>query len=146
MIRLKRMYSKGISLLVLSLLSSSVSGMTDSPVQIEGATRISAEQLITLAAERPGLVLIDSRVTANRKHGYIEGSLSLPDTDTTCSSLKEFIATKSTPVAFYCNGVKCGRSAKAVKIALNCGYRNLYWFRGGFEEWKQKNFPYLHQE
>lgn len=143
MIRLKRMRIKGITLLILSLLSSNA--VANSPVQIEGATPVSAEQMIKLAAEQPELVIIDSRVSVNRKHGYIEGSQSLPDTDTTCRSLKEFIASKTTPAAFYCNGVKCGRSAKAVKIAVDCGYRNLYWFRGGFEEWKQKNFPYLHQ-
>lgn len=143
MIRLESMHRKAFALLALSLFAGSA--VAKSPVQIEGAKRITAEQLITLAAEQPELVLIDSRVSVNRKHGYIEGSRSLPDIDTNCSSLKEFIATESTPVAFYCNGVKCGRSAKAVKIALECGYRNIYWFRGGFEEWKEKNFPYLHQ-
>ncbi len=143
MSRHNRMHWKYIALVALSLLSGNA--MANSPDQIEGATRISAEELITLAAREPELVLIDSRVTANRKHGYIDGSLSLPDTDTNCASLKEFIASKSTPTAFYCNGIKCGRSAKAIKIAIDCGYQNLYWFRGGFEEWKQNDFPYLNQ-
>lgn len=144
MIRLNRTHRKGIVLLALLLLSASAAA--DSPDQIEGAIRISAEELIELARKQPDLVLIDSRVAANRKHGYIEGSQSLPDTETSCNSLKSHITSKSTPTAFYCNGVKCGRSAKAISIAVDCGYRNLYWFRGGFEEWKQKNFPYLHQE
>lgn len=133
-----------VTLLLFALISTQVDAA--SPTQIDGATRISAEELITLAAEHPDLVLIDSRISANRKHGYIDGSLSLPDTETTCKTLGEYIPTYETPAAFYCNGIKCGRSAKAVKVAFDCGYSHLYWFRGGFEEWKQKSFPYLHQE
>lgn len=144
MTRQVRIYRAGIALLALTLLAGVA--VAKSPEQIEGVKRISAEELIVLANKRPDLVIIDSRVTANRKHGYIEGSYSLPDTDTTCDTLKKFIPSRSAPAAFYCNGVKCGRSAKAVKIAVDCGYRNLYWFRGGFEVWKQKNFPYLHQK
>ena len=44
---------------------------------------------------------------------------------------------------FYCNGVKCDRSVKSVNIALGCGYVRLYWFRGGFEEWRRKDYHYL---
>jgi len=143
MTRQNRIHRGGIAFLATALLTGGA--VAKSPEQIEGVKRISAEELITLVNNQPEMVIIDSRVTANRKHGYIEGSYSLPDTDTTCDSLQKFIPSKSVPAAFYCNGVKCGRSAKAVKIAVNCGYRNLYWFRGGFEVWKQKNFPYIHQ-
>ncbi len=113
------------------------------PEQIPGATRVSAEQFIELVGAYPDMVVIDARITANRKHGYIEGSASLPDTKTNCDSLAELIPAADTPAAFYCNGVKCGRSVKSVKIALSCGYTKVYWFRGGFEEWKGKNYPYL---
>ena len=41
--------------------------------------------------------------------------------------------------------MKCGRSAKAIVIALQCGYSNIYWFRGGFEEWLSKGYPYLQE-
>lgn len=39
------------------------------------------------------------------------------------------------------DGVKCGRSAKAIKIAVKCGYSNLFWFRGGYAEWLEKGYP-----
>jgi len=71
--------------------------------------------------------------------------LSLPDEQTTCDSLAEAIPSKQAPALFYCNGPKCGRSAVAVKIALDCGYQRIYWFRGGFEEWKNKAYPYVKQ-
>ena len=110
-----------------------------SPETIDGSTKIDAESLIELAHENNDLVIIDSRIRSDRRQGYIAGSISLPDTDTDCTSLLPLMK-KNTPVVFYCNGPKCRRSDRAVAIAKGCGYTNLYWFRGGFEEWKDKHY------
>lgn len=112
------------------------------PENIPGAVKIDAEGLIELAQKtRP--VLVDARIAIDRKQGYIEDSISLPDIETNCASLKAIAPDVRAPLLFYCNGPKCGRSVVAVRIALACGYRSLYWFRGGFEEWKLKGYPYL---
>lgn len=116
-----------------------------SPDRIEGSTLVNAEGFIELVGKIPDLLVIDSRIPGDRKQGYVEGSVSLPDVDTTCDSLAKVIPKKESPTLFYCNGVKCGRSATAVKIALGCGYKNIYWFRGGFEEWLAKGYPYLQE-
>lgn len=116
---------------------------TEIPDRIEGAETIDAEDLIHLADTLPALVMVDSRITTDRKHGHIEGSLSLPDIDTDCDSLAALSANKSDPIMFYCNGVKCGRSVVAARKALGCGYDAVYWFRGGFEEWTKKDYPYV---
>jgi len=125
--------------------TASPPGKMTVPAAIPGVTTLNAESLIELVERLPGLVLIDSRVPADRRQGYIQGSVSLPDTETACATLGDVLASPNTPVMFYCNGVKCGRSAIAVKIAKGCGYKKLYWFRGGFEEWKQKGYPFLQQ-
>ena len=117
----------------------------NSPPSIPGTTIVIAEDLIDLVEKIPDLIIIDSRIPGDRKQGYLEGSLSLPDVDTTCESLNHMVPARTYPVLFYCNGVKCGRSAKAAVIALKCGYSNLYWFRGGFEEWLAKGYPYLRE-
>ncbi len=111
-----------------------------SPENITGSTRIDAEELIELASKYDDLVIIDSRIKSDRNQGYISESLSLPDTQTNCSSLTFLIKTRASPVVFYCNGPRCRRSDRAVAIAHDCGYKNIYWFRGGFEEWKNKNY------
>jgi len=116
-----------------------------SPEKIEGTTIVTAEEFIELVGKIPQLVVVDSRIHGDRKQGYIEGSVSLPDVDTNCGSLAKVIPSKDSPTLFYCNGVKCGRSAIAVRIALKCGYKNIYWFRGGFEEWLAKGYPYLQE-
>ena len=112
-----------------------------SPETIEGTTIVNADGLIEIATQLPGLVLIDSRITADRKEGFIEDSISLPDAETSCDSLAQAVPALTSPTLFYCNGIKCGRSAKAAVIAVNCGYTNIYWFRNGMEEWQEKEFP-----
>ena len=115
----------------------------DAPLNISGTTKVAAEDIFTLIEKIPNLIIIDARIRTDRIQGYLQGSVSLPDTETDCASLKKIIPTKKSPVLFYCNGVKCGRSGKSSKRALQCGYKNIYWFRGGFEEWKSKKLPYL---
>lgn len=132
-----------ISLLLFLSLSMPAWSAIDMPDNIQDAVTVDAEKLIELVQSDEKFVLIDSRITKDREHGYIEGSVSLPDIDTSCNELKQFIPTMKSPALFYCNGVKCGRSVKAIRIALTCGYSNLYWFRGGFDEWEKKGFPVI---
>lgn len=112
-----------------------------SPDEIPGTTKVDAERVLQLVQQLPQLVIIDSRIVSDRLQGYIEDSVSLPDIKTDCKSLKKIVADRSVPLLFYCNGPKCGRSAKAAQKAVGCGYTRLYWFRGGFEEWRAKDYP-----
>jgi rhodanese-related sulfurtransferase len=122
----------------------SAAGAYVSPESIDGATVINAEQLIELAGSQADLVIVDSRIREDREEGYIEGSRHLLDRDTNCASLSGLLPGKVTPVVFYCNGISCDRSDRAVVTALGCGYTSIYWFRGGIEEWREKNFPLIH--
>lgn len=108
---------------------------------IPGTTKISAEELINLAQKVPALIIIDSRKPSDYFKGHIEGSVNLPDTETNAKSLASHIPSKSTPVIFYCNGIRCGRSAAAAKTAVAAGYTKIYWFRGGWGEWMKKGYP-----
>lgn len=113
------------------------------PDQVAGVQRLDATGVIRLTDEAPQLVIIDSRIAMDRRQGYLEGSVSLPDTDTSCASLAQLVSVTTRPVLFYCNGPRCGRSAVAARIARGCGYRNVYWYRDGFEDWRTKGYPYL---
>lgn len=132
-------------LLQSGLVAAAPPGKVAVPEAVPGIHSLDAEGLIELAQRLPELVLIDSRVPVDRQQGYIQGSVSLPDTRTSCANLAEILPGPDTPVMFYCNGVKCGRGVLAAEIASACGYRHIYWFRGGFEEWKQKGYPFLQQ-
>jgi rhodanese-related sulfurtransferase len=151
MLIINRLAVAGVGMFALLLAASPVSFAEEkpdiSPQEIKGVPKVNAEEVFALFEKTPGLVIIDSRLatgpSSGRANGYIEGSVSLPDIKTDCASLAKVIAKKNTPSLFYCNGPKCGRSAKAIEVALKCGYTQLYWFRGGFEEWLQKGYPYI---
>lgn len=130
------------ALIMFSAVSSSVFAENKAPEKIDGTTRVSAEQVVELVMNTPELVVIDARKSSDRESaGWIEGSVGLPNYDTNADSLQKHIPSKSTPVLFYCNGVKCGRSVESSKIAVGLGYEKIYWFRGGWEEWMEKGMP-----
>ena len=137
------------SIVVVSLITAGVSTNTyaaekkDAPLLIPGTIKVFAEDVLDLADKTQDLLIIDARILSDRIQGYIEGSISLPDTNTSCETLAKVIPKKKTPVLFYCNGVKCGRSVNSSRTALECGYSNIYWFRGGYEEWKAKQLPFI---
>ena len=114
-----------------------------SPADIDGAVTIDAEQLIEMVGSRADIVLIDSRIHQDHTDGYIEGSKHLVDRDTSCASLAGVLPGTGTPVIFYCNGVKCDRSDRAAVVAIDCGYHEVYRFRGGIEEWRAGKYPLI---
>ncbi|MDH5378631.1 MAG: rhodanese-like domain-containing protein [Gammaproteobacteria bacterium] len=134
---------RAVTILLASLIIStpSFAGKKIVPEFVEGTTKVEAEQLIELAMSKPNLVIVDSRKKSDFKKGFIEGAVSLPDTDTNEASLNKHLGAKNTPVVFYCNGIRCGRSMKAAKVAISQGYKSVYWFRGGVEEWESKGLP-----
>jgi len=129
-------------LLLMTLISSfAFAGEREVPQFIEGTVRISAEEMISLVEKHDNLVIVDARKKSDVSKGFIEGSVSLPNTETTGNTLAGQIPSKTTPIVFYCNGIKCGRSVKSAKIALAEGYKNVFWFRGGMQEWEEKGLP-----
>lgn len=112
------------------------------PEQISGITTITADVLASLISEGKDLIIIDARIQKGRSKGYIVGSIHLPDIETSCDTLAKIIPSKSTKVVFYCSSSMCGRSMNAVTEAQKCNYTNLYWFRGGFKDWKNSGYPY----
>ena len=137
---LKASFKTFFLLTLLLLFRGSLDDHYLSPESIKDSTIIDAEFLIQLAQKHDDLVVIDSRIRADRRQGYIPDSVSLPDTETDCTSLFRLIYRKNTATVFYCNGPKCQRSDHAIRIAKECGYTNIYWFRGGIEEWISKQY------
>lgn len=113
------------------------------PESLPGITTIGAEALAEKLVRSDAMTVIDARVARGRHKGYIEGSLHLSDVDTNCASPTKAIPHHDTATVFYCTSSKCGRSLNALKIVQSCDYRNVYWFRGGFEEWQSKGYPYV---
>ena len=126
----------------LLMMSGSISAAEKTPESIEGTTRVTAEEVIELVGSLDELVIIDARKSSDRSSGgWIEDSIGLPNTDTTPETLAKHVTNKNMPVLFLCNGTKCGRSVESSRNAVKWGYKKIYWFRGGMEEWENKGLP-----
>jgi rhodanese-related sulfurtransferase len=115
------------------------------PMTIDGATTVDATKVIELFQGEDGLRIIDSRKPGDYKAGHIETAVNLPNTETDKQSLAEVLPAKDTPALFYCNGITCGRAADAVRIAVDAGYSNVYYYAEGMAEWKDKGLPLVSQ-
>lgn len=113
----------------------------DAPMQITGAVTVSAQQIFELINKNPRLVILDNRKVEDFAAGHIEGAIRLIDTDVSADMLAKYLPTKDTAVLFYCNGVKCGRAAKATEKAIQLGYTNVYYYALGMDEWNKQELP-----
>lgn len=120
------------------------------PKLLAGATIVSAKEVKALFDK--GVALYDTRVEHEYKEGHIKGAISLPykensakevDFDATLDSwdIAQLPKDKSTPLIFACNGPECWKSYKSAKVAIDNKYTHVYWFRGGFPEWKEAGLP-----
>lgn len=48
---------------------------------------------------------------------------------------------KDVPMIFYCMSTQCWMSYNAALRAINAGYSNVLWYRGGIEAWKAAGLP-----
>ena len=129
-----------LPLLLLFSLSAQAEKPT-APEQIEGATNLSAEQVIDLILNQPELVIIDARKQEEYAKGHIENAVSLLDTRMSEEALAQHVPSTASAVLFYCNGKRCMRSTNAANKALSWGYSKVYWFRGGWGDWREKQLP-----
>ena len=113
----------------------------NAPENITGAVRVSAEELVKLIYSNPDLVLIDSRKHTEFLKGHIEGAVNILNTQINQEELQKHLKDKNSAVLFYCNGPRCMRSSDSVKKAISWGYKNIFWFRGGWQEWSGKKLP-----
>ena len=111
------------------------------PEKLQGTIRVDAEAVVDLMVNTPNLVIIDTRKDIEFGKGHIQGAISMLDTKMTIEGLKKHVPEKSTPILLYCNGERCLRSSRAASFALDAGYKLIYWFRGGWNEWIKKGMP-----
>lgn len=113
------------------------------PESLAVAITIDAENLIELYQSVPNLKIIDTRLHEDRTMGYIETSVNLPSANTNCKSLAKLTKNKDQAIVFYCNGILADASIAAIQVAADCGYKRLFWLRGGFVEWEDKDYPFV---
>jgi len=119
------------------------------PTFLPGATVVGADKVDELI--RSGVPCYDVRTDAEYKAHHIAGAKFLPyaehskkevgfDRGADKFDLLETVKDKNAPIIFSCNGEECWKSYKASTWAIANGYKNVFWFRGGFPEWRSRRF------
>lgn len=127
----------------------------DSPLVLEGATKVSATEVKELLAK--GVPIIDARVAAEYDAGHIPKAIRVTYVDKSAKSaifnplhdtydLSRLPADKNAPVIIYCNAGACWKSYKLSTAAIKAGYKKVYWFRGGVPEWLEKGYSVAKSE
>jgi rhodanese-related sulfurtransferase len=135
--------------IVLAILIPAVLAAADAPTPSDNsgsqavAVTIDAEHLIELYRSLPNLKIIDVRHREDYVQGHIETARNLPLAETDCETLAKLAKSAEQAIVLYCNGNAGDASIEAIQIASGCGYKRLFWLRGGFVEWRDKDYPYL---
>jgi rhodanese-related sulfurtransferase len=111
------------------------------PENVPGTTIVTAEEVIDMILANPELIVIDSRKRSEYSKGHIEGAINILNTELEQEDLESIASDKTAALLFYCNGVRCLRSSDSITRAAGWGYKNLFWFRGGWKEWTEKRLP-----
>lgn len=101
---------------------------------------VTSEELKALVEKNSaGLVVVDARSTEEYQEVHIKNAISIPlsklEKDSTLLT-----APKNAILVFYCNGIKCGKSGKSAKIALDNGFTNVSVYADGMPVWEEKGY------
>jgi rhodanese-related sulfurtransferase len=124
--------------------------LNTTPTSLPGAKVISAAEAKMLAAK--GMAVYDVRVAEEFDTAHIPGAISVPYKEASAKevgfdpaddqfALNKLPKDKNTPFMMYCDGTICWKSYKSALMAIQGGWKNVYWFRGGFPEWKEASLP-----
>ncbi len=140
---MKRSFIIGLCLVPMLLLGGIADAARDtgyrSPKSVPGATTVSVDEARWLHED--AAVFIDVRNTRFYNRGHIPGAIHLDLKYKYSREALEAVASKDLPVVFYSSGVRCGRAAHAARMALEWGYKQVYYYRGGIIDWRHVNFP-----
>jgi len=139
------------SLFVFGLMMSlAVAATIETPTALKGAEVIDATKAKSLIDS--GIKLIDTRIAIEFAEAHIKGASNVPYKEKSAKAvdfdaaqdtfdLAKLPGDKNAGIIFQCNGPECWKSYKAAIAAQKNGYKKIYWFRGGFPEWKSKGYP-----
>lgn len=139
-----------VLLFALSCIQPLIANALEVPLELPGATLVSAGQVKLMMDQ--GVLVVDTRVGNEFAESHIKGAINVPykensrkvrDFDAAQDSfdLSKLPADKAKPIVFYCNAGACWKSYKASTLALRAGYPQVYWFRGGYPEWRKMRLP-----
>ncbi|MDF2153425.1 rhodanese-like domain-containing protein [Vibrio sp. CAU 1672] len=101
---------------------------------------ISTDELAEMIDANAPLFIGDARPKSKYDLGHIPGARPTP-ANLLERNLNWLPEDKATPLVFYCGGVTCPLSPKAMSIAMANGYNNVRAYVEGFPAWKKDVYP-----
>jgi rhodanese-related sulfurtransferase len=125
---------------------SVASMLNTTPTSLPGAKIISAAEAKDLISK--GVPVYDVRNEEEYQAAHVPGAISVPYKEGSAKevgfdqaddqfALNKLPKDKNAPLMMYCDGTICWKSYKSAVMAIQAGWKNVYWFRGGFPEWKE---------
>lgn len=88
-----------------------------------------------------GVKLMDVRSTLSFNRSHVPGAISLPAANVLSKDTLSMAVGEDEEVIFSCHGKYCGDAAFASAKALVWGFKNVYYFAGGFPAWEDAHYP-----
>lgn len=137
----------GVGLIASSQLALAQETPTTAPA---GVKLVDAAAVQALQAK--GALIVDTRRTGEFAEGTIKGAInavydpekSAKDANFDPAQDKFDLAKfsdKNKDIVTFCNSGKCWKSYKAAVVLAKQGFKNVYWYRDGFPDWKAKKLP-----
>lgn len=87
-----------------------------------------------------GVLFIDARDEADYVLGHISNSINIPFDDFDNHKQKLEKLSKEKPMVVYCAGTDCDLSHLLANLLFEKGYKQVYVFFGGWNEWIEANY------
>ena len=88
-----------------------------------------------------GVKFVDSRDEADFLAGHITNSINIPFDYVEDHKHKLEQLSKDNPLIVYCGGTDCDLSHLLANLLFEQGYKQVYVFFGGWNEWLEANYP-----
>jgi rhodanese-related sulfurtransferase len=139
-----------VSLVLACFFCAAGAQANETPATLTGVTLVTADKVKAMLDS--GVPVIDTRVANEYAESHVKGAKNVPYKEKSAKAvdfnagedsfdLSKLPADKNAPVVMYCNAGECWKSYKASIAAVKAGYKKVQWFRGGYPEWKAKNYP-----
>ena len=115
------------------------------PLKVPGAKTVTTDELKAMLAQDPKLVVIDALGSSamiesaqGLGSGIGEQRMFGKDVAMFPKALETLTGgDKGRPIVFYCRSSSCWHSYNASLRAVEAGYTNVLWYRGGIDAWQQ---------
>ena len=112
---------------------------TDEVIAFTEPKAITIEQAYTLYSKN--VIFIDARDEADFLVGHITNSINIPFDDFDNHKQKLELLSKEKPMVIYCAGTDCDLSILLGNLLFEQGYKQVYIFFGGWNEWLNAKYP-----